>query len=391
MSVVARPIRTAPSRGAIAASAVAAVVAVVAAIASFGNGRVPLPPSTLPASPTPTLTPGSPVATSPSPTTSATTAPTDPPPGVARWTAMTPSTPGPDARSGHTWTVDPSSAIAYLFGGRGSAAAMADVWGYDLTADRWLPLRPQGDGPTGRFEHGAAWVDWLGLVVFGGRTDDRVLDDAWAYDPSRNAWRTIEVTGSAPSARAAACLALRADGQVWMYGGELADGSASAELSVYDPRASAWSRHAAGDGPGARAGMACWWTADDRLAVHGGSMPGPPSATLGDLSVLDPDASTAGSWQSAGDFPPRDRAGSTVTSRGGVVFGGIGAGEELLADVVVFDDRTLEATALRGAPDGPAARSGAALADDPEGERVLMYGGRGADGPLRDLWVLDLP
>jgi Galactose oxidase, central domain len=386
---VARPIRTAPSRGVLAAMAVVAVVAVVAVILSFGNGQTP-PSSSSPVAPSSTGTAGRSDEISPSPTASATPVPTDPPAGVARWTAVTPPTPGPDARSGHSWTVDPSSAVAYLFGGRGAAGLLGDVWAYDLTADRWTALQPDGDRPAPRFEHGAAWVDGLGLVVSGGQTEDAVLDDLWAFDPGANAWRAVDVVDPRPSARAAACLAVRADGRLWLYGGQGAAGTATSELWIFDPAATSWTQGEMTADPAVRSGAACWWTSDDRLVVHGGRTPGPPAAPLGDLWAFDPD-DEAGRWQNAGEVTPRERGAWTATGRGGVVAGGIGANEALLADVVVIDDRSLAPSVLGPAPDGPAARSGAALADDPEGERTLMFGGRGVDGPFADVWALDLP
>ena len=390
---MARPIQPTLSPRVLVTMAVVAVVAIVAAILSFGDGRVP-PPSSSSTSPSATAAAtatGSSVA-SPSPTTSATAVPSDQPVDVARWTAVKPATPGPDARSGHTWTVDPSSAVAYVFGGRGGAGAFGDVWAYDLTADRWAPLTPSGEAPPPRFEHGAAWVDGLGLVVFGGRTESSVLDDLWAYDPGANAWRAIDAAGTAPSARAAACLSLRSDGRLWLFGGEVSAGSLSAGPWSYDPGSSSWSQHAARGGPEPRAGSACWWSADDRLVVYGGRIPDTP-APAGDLWTFDPDAGGGGAWLAveAADLPPRDRAAATTTSQGALVVGGLGKDDALLADVVIFDPTSLAAHVLQPAPDGPQARSGAALADDPEGERTVMFGGRGADGPLDDLWALDLP
>jgi hypothetical protein len=372
--------------------AAVAVVAIVAAILSFGGGPVPSA-SPSPGSPTPTVTVSGSSVTSPSPTTSVTAVPTDQPVGVARWAAVTPVAPGPDPRSGHSWTVDPSSAVAYLFGGRGGAGGLGDVWAYDLTADRWAPLTPSGEGPAPRFEHGAAWVDGLGVVVFGGQSDSSVLDDLWAYHPSSNAWRAIDVAGPGPSARAAACFVPRSNGPLWLFGGEASDGSPSAELWSFDPGSSSWSKLAAGDGPGPRAGSACWWSSDDRLVVHGGRIPDSPSRATGDVWAFDPDAGTGGAWQAqdAADLAPREQAAVTTTSQGGLVVGGIGQDDALLADVVVFDAASLAVNLLRPVPDGPPARSGAALADDPEAERTVMYGGRGASGPLSDLWALDLP
>jgi N-acetylneuraminic acid mutarotase len=386
---VARPIRLAPSRGVLVAIAALVAVAVVAAALWFGKDSGPSA-SPSPGSPSPTATTRTSGGASPSATSSSTSVPSEPPLGLARWTAISPATPVPDARSGHTWTVDPSSAIAYLFGGRGSAGPFGDVWSYDLTADRWAELRSSGEQPGPRFDHGSAWIDGLGLVIFGGRTDTDRFDDLWAFDPSANAWRAIDVADPRPSTRAAACLTVRADGRLWLYGGEDAAGTASSELWIYAPGPSTWTQLEVTAGPAVRSGAACWWTSDDRFVVHGGLTPGPQSAPLGDLWAFDPDGA-GGVWQKAGDYAPRGRATWTATGRGGVVAGGIGADETLLADVIMFEDRSLAGTVLEPAPDGPAARSGAALADDPEGERTLMFGGRSADGQLADIWALDLP
>ena len=311
---------------------------------------------------------------------------------MARWARVTAGTPGPSARSGHSWTVDPSGAVAYLFGGRGGAGDLGDLWVYDLSADRWKQLKPTGAQPPARSEHGAAWVDGLGLVVLGGRTASGVLDDFWAYDPDANAWRTLDVGTVRPSARAAACLTLRTDGRLWLNGGDRDAASPDTDLWAYDPGPSTWTRRSPRDGPGSRAGAACWWSSDDRLIVYGGLGGDTGTPPADDLWAFDPSASDDGRWQrlETTGLVARQRAAVTFTNHGGVVVGGIGDGGTLLADVVVFDAQSLSADALRTAPEGPLARSGAALADDPEGERTLLFGGSAATGPLDDLWALDL-
>ena len=135
---------------------------------------------TVPVTPSPTATsaaPSDPTATgagSPTPVL------TEPSAGFARWSAVSPSGPTPAPRAGQSWTVDPSSAVAYLFAGQDAGSDLSDLWAYDLTADAWQRLEPDGDRPTPRHDHSAAWIDGFGLVVFGGRTDSGVLDDFWA-------------------------------------------------------------------------------------------------------------------------------------------------------------------------------------------------------------------
>lgn len=385
---VPRPIGGGTGRALIAALIVAVIAVTVAAALLVDRPRVqesPPPSATSATSPPP----ASPTPTSPEAT------PTETSPGDVGWSGVDPSGEAPSPRSDGTWTTDPSSAIAYLFGGRGSGGDIDDLWAYDLTADAWRRLEPAGERPTARREHVAAWVDGLGLVIHGGRTDSGVLDDLWAYDPGADAWRPLDVAGSIPDARAGACAAVRPDGRLWLFGGETTSELADPGPWIYDPGASEWSRHPVEDGPsgsGGAAGAACWWTLDGRFVVHGGHAASDPPTAVDDLRVLDPAGSSPGTWTEIADtgLSPRDRAASTVTGRGAVLVGGLGSDGAPMTDVVVFDATTIVPTVLASGSGGPAARSAASLVDDPEGERVLMFGGATAAGPSDELWALDL-
>jgi len=76
---------------------------------------------------------------------------------------------GPDAREDHTWTLDPSTRTAYLFGGRDGSTVYDGIWAYDLASDTWRELDPGGKGPAARFGHEAVWVEGVGLVVWAGQ------------------------------------------------------------------------------------------------------------------------------------------------------------------------------------------------------------------------------
>lgn len=327
------------------------------------------------------------------PSPSATSAPpSEPSSGLARWSAISPRGSTPAPRSGQSWAVDPSSAVAYLFAGRGNGSDLGDLWAYDLTADAWDRLDPAGERPGPRRDQTAVWIDGLGLVVFGGRTDSGMLDDFWAYDPSANAWRTIDVAGPRPGARSGACVAARVDGRFWLLGGLSADGSVLADTWEYDPGSSTWThRPAISEELAGRSSAACWWTVDDRFVVYGGA-----SATgvaLGDAWFLVGAGSADAAWRplAARGLSPRSGAASTAASLGAVVVGGIGGDGAVRSDVVTFDSRSLAATRLDTASDGPPARSGAALVDDPEGERLVLFGGAGTSSTFGDLWALQLP
>jgi len=310
----------------------------------------------------------------------------------AEWTKVTPSGAGPSAREGQTWTVDPSSAVAYLFGGRGSAD-LNDLWVYDLTADSWTRLAPKGVVPGARTDHVAAWIDGLGLVVAGGRSGTKVLDDLWAYDPNANAWRTLTTSGSRPPARSGSCATVSPDGRLWISGGRAANGTYLGDTWSYDPGPSKWAKQPiTGAGPAGRDGAACWWTSDGALALYGGRSATAPA--LADLWTLD-GAASGGGWSEhdAAGLPPRARA-AAGGSQAIVAVGGLGTDDQPRADVTIFDPRSLAATThgtSGAAGSSPEARSGASLVDDPESERELVFGGRGSSGPSSEVWALTLP
>ncbi len=388
---------------AVGGRALAAALLLVAAlvlILAVGTGRNPVSPppssSTGTASTVPSTTASASASSSesPSPTSATPSTPGDSPAASVTWTKVTPSGPVPAPREGQTWTVDPSSAVAYLFGGRGSAD-LNDLWAYDLTADGWTRLAPKGALPAARADHVAAWIDGLGLVVAGGRSGSKVLDDLWAYDPSANAWRTLATSGPRPAAFAGSCAVVTPDGRLWITGGRTTGGTYVAATWAYDPGPSTWTKQIVLGGnpqPAPRDGAACWWTSDGALAVYGGRSAAAPA--LGDLWTFD-NAAKGGTWTPHGSAPLPPRARAAVGGSNAIVaVGGLGADGKPRADATSFDPRTLAATTLGTsgtAGSAPEASSGASLVDDPESERELVFGGRGSSGLSSEVWALTLP
>ncbi|MDQ5841580.1 MAG: hypothetical protein M3537_10690, partial [Chloroflexota bacterium] len=138
--------------------------------------------------------------TTPTPSATATVPPsTSPSPMPVAWSQVDAS--GPAAREDHTWTVDPATGVAYLFGGRDGATVFGDTWAYELGTDTWTQLAPEAS-PAGRFGHEAAWAEGIGLVIFAGQASvDAFFGDLWAYDPVANAWSELPATGALPTPR----------------------------------------------------------------------------------------------------------------------------------------------------------------------------------------------
>jgi hypothetical protein len=335
----------------------------------------------------------------PAPTSSATVTPSataastpSPPEPAEGWHRIEVGGRAPAAREDHTWTVAPDGATAYLFGGRdGSGRSFADLWSYDLAAGRWQ--RIEAGGPAARFGHSAAWVDGIGLVIFAGQSPAAFYNDLWAYDPETNRWRALPADGPVPVPRYGSCAAVGPDGRLWISHGFTSEGSRFADTRAYDFSTMAWTDETpAGERPVERCLHGCWWTDDGRLALYAGQTTGVPA--LGDLWQLTPGPRIGTNGWS--EVPSRRRWPAErqlyASARWGeqtIVFGGGSLSGGYLDDTwLLGDDRR----AVRLAGNGqPPARSGAELIADPTRGRLLLFGGRDADGVMDDLWELTPP
>ena len=203
---------------------------------------------------------------------SATSSPSSEPEPVA-WSPLTVS--GPAAREDHTWTVDPSSGIAYLFGGRDGATVFGDTWALDLATDTWSQLAPS-TAPPARFGHEAVWADGIGLVIFAGQAGIAFFGDLWAFDPDAGQWSQLPAAGDVPTPRYGSCAAIGPDGRLWISHGFTQDQVRFADTRAYDFATSAWTDETPSEGPRPveRCLHGCWWTDDGALSLYAGQTTG---------------------------------------------------------------------------------------------------------------------
>ena len=303
-----------------------------------------------------------------------------PAPVALGWSSMSAS--GPGAREDHTWTVDPGGRIAYLFGGRDGGTVFDDLWAYDLVADAWSPLE-SGPSPAARFGHEAAWVDGIGLVIFAGQAGTTFFNDLWAYDPAAASWTELPAAGAVPVARYGTCSAIGSDGRLWISHGFTSDGVRFDDTRAYDFEAGAWTDESPADArPIERCLHTCWLTEAGALALYAGQTTGVPA--LGDRWTL-----AGGRWeQSDAALPPeRNLPAHVRLDASTLIFGGMALDLGFLGDLWLLRDDGADAEPLT--PDGPApsGRAGAALIRD--GGRILLFGGRTADGASDEMWALD--
>jgi N-acetylneuraminic acid mutarotase len=289
---------------------------------------------------------------------------------------------GPAAREDATWTVDPTGNSAYLFGGRDGQTTFEDLWRFDLATDGWSRLRPSGDRPGARFGHAAAWVDGIGLLVFGGQRGTAFLDDLWVYDPASDHWRALPRRGQAPAARYGTCAIVDAEGRFVISHGFTFNGRFD-DTRAYDVERERWLAIAPdGRRPGERCLHDCFLDAAGQLVLYGGQDDG--SRALGDLWRFGGER-----WTRLDDPSPAARRlhASTVAGSDAWIFGGAGRDDTVLGDLWRVDRGSLAFARVRPEGMAPPPRSAAVMIADPLRSRILLFGGRDRRA-FDDLWEL---
>jgi hypothetical protein len=293
---------------------------------------------------------------------------------------------GPGPREDHTWTIEPGTRSAWLFGGRDGSDAFGDLWRFDLTAQTWERVEPGPDpAPAARFGHTGSWVDGVGLVVWAGQANATTFfDDLWAYDPARRAWRELAAGSDRPAARYGSCAGLGPDERLWVSHGFTSDGGRFADTWAYDFSAEAWiDATPDGDVPVVRCLHDCLWTPDGRLVLYAGQTTGAPA--IGDLWTRGVDEG----WTRGPEAAPESRQLYALASldERAWVFGGGAADRSKLDDLWTLDLTSLDWRQLEPAGERPPGLSGAALIADPESGRLLLFGGLNEERASAETWA----
>ncbi|XP_037496326.1 acyl-CoA-binding domain-containing protein 5 isoform X2 [Jatropha curcas] len=144
----------------------------------------------------------------------------------------------PVARSGHT--VVRASSVLILFGGEdGKRRKLNDLHMFDLKSLTWLPLHCTGTGPSPRSNHVAALCDDKMLLIFGGASKSRTLNDLYSLDFETMVWSRIKIRGFHPSPRAGCCGVLC--GNKWYIAGGGSRKKRHSETLIFDILKVEWS------------------------------------------------------------------------------------------------------------------------------------------------------
>jgi len=169
-------------------------------------------------------------------------------------------------------------------------------------ASAWRQLEPSGEAPSARED--GTWTQQEGgrtAFLFGGRDGGTILDDLWAYDLDSDRWTRLAPEGQAPPARFGHEAVWVNGVGVVVFAGQAGPTTFYGDLWAYDPDANRW-RQLPGDGvaPIPRYGSCAALGPDGRLWIsHGFTEDG---TRFADTRAYD---FTAGRWS---DETPDGRA-----------------------------------------------------------------------------------
>lgn len=311
------------------------------------------------------------------------------------WTELQ-AGPRPNPRAQMAVAYDAARDRMLVFGGYEATANTNDLWSLSLgdTPD-WTLLHPAGIGPSARRDACAIYdSDNDALVVFGGYSTQE-LNEAWQLPLTSMGWIRVQPRGGVPPARYAAGAAYDPLGrQMIVFGGAAKSTSYNTTAALALHGVPAWSSLNPPTPPASRYAMSLVYDAHrERLLVFGGIAFTDLYADVWAFDLADV------SWTqlTVGGTPPAGRGYASLVldplRDRLVVFGG-------LAD---FDGTYLNDTwtlNLTGAPVWqqwtvpgavPAPRYGHTAVLDPQGDRMIVYGGSLAPNSVsNETWALAL-
>jgi N-acetylneuraminic acid mutarotase len=201
---------------------------------------------------------------------------------------------------------DPTADEVIIFGGANQFGdvLLNDIWAYDPSKNAWRNLKPSGVLPSVRA--GPSMVYALvsdKVIMFGGGDMNSVLNDTWAYDPVTNVWSDLSPSGPLPPARTGQSMVYDpSTGQVIMFGGSDENGFFN-DTWTYDPVANAWRNlNPSGPLPPPRSAQSMVYdSATGRVIMFGGTK---DKSDLNDTWAYDPIANAWRNLNPLGLLPP---------------------------------------------------------------------------------------
>lgn len=194
--------------------------------------------------------------------------PENPDDGAAGWHLLSRGPPF-GARAGHAGVYLPFTDQLFAFGGRAFGRVLGDFRVFNLNDSSWHDLSDASPRPAPRWGHAMAPYAHTVALHGGELADGSLSAELWLYDVARRRW-TLEPPGGAPA------LALHSltpgDGnRLYAFGGRRDGGAFSGDLWRVNPReGSRWERLSRAGAPPSVGHAAAFHAESRTLLVHGG-------------------------------------------------------------------------------------------------------------------------
>ena len=213
------------------------------------------------------------------------------------WSELVAPDPKPLDRYGTAAIYDPRAHALVNFAGFTSSGRFDDTWRFDLASSSWTDISP-ASGPLERCLHSGSY-DAVGhrMIIYGGQSGGRALDDIWALDLQTNEWRELSPDDRPEGRIFTSHVYDRRNHRVIIFGGNKErDGveAFSDETWAFDLASQTWAAMETAVTPAARqAAASVYVESEDRLLLFGGSGGGDKFGDLWSLSMLSGDRVTA--------------------------------------------------------------------------------------------------
>ncbi len=338
--------------------------------------------------PSPTLLPTSTARPTLPPTPTAIVVPTLAPTIAAAkgWSQITATNAGPSPRYDHSVLVDSVRQILVVFGGRG-ARTFGDTWIFDLTKREWREVK--GNSPAPRFGHAVVYDATnrrMALIMGEGAG---FFNDVWAFDLDKETWTQLKASAIAPDAprpRYGQSAILDGKGRVIVSHG-FSDQGRFDDTWAFELATAKWVNLTPPSGP--KPLKRClhelvYDAAMERMILFGGCSSGFGPCPQGDLWSFDLKTNSWTELKPSGDAPTARQNPTLVYANQQIVLFGGRTSAGANAETWSYNLASNRWTKLVG-DQAPAARSSHDMDYDAKSNRIIIFGGRGADN-LTDIW-----
>jgi N-acetylneuraminic acid mutarotase len=310
----------------------------------------------------------------------------------------------PPKMLGQRMIYDPVGQRIILFGGSyysGSYTFYGDTWSYDVAKAEWTKLTTTGS-PNARFNHAMVYdSDRKEIVVFGGFSYSDRVGDTWVYNIASNTWTNVTPDKS-PSRRSDPGAAYDAKNKkVILFGGYGRDDVKCEDTWAYDSASNTWAKMNPATHPQARyGGVMVYDSYTEKCLLFGGHMvqTTAPYNSLGYENEIWAYDYAADNWEKIPTTtkPPArywhelayDPEGNRI-----ILFGGSQGGGNDLSDTWIYSCREAKWTQVSSTV-SPSMRSQPSMAYDMQTKRTFMFGGADFTASTtftyyNDIWVLD--